>query len=284
MVAGHRFRLSFSNMVLKEKELSNLAPFRVEKGSGESVFHLSVVNKLEGNEAFKLVKKFDYDIASIHLLKSESGFFRFHISPPNSTYFCIMEVCDDFRDARVQLFNDKTHIFFSINNCLMLLYAFSTANLNTLLLHASVVKNRGKGYIFLGKSGTGKSTHSRLWLEHIEGSELLNDDNPVVRIENGEVKVFGSPWSGKTPCYLNEDAILKGVVKLKQAPENKIKRLSLLQAYAVMFPACSNMRWEETIAAGIHNSVEKIVSRVACYQLFCLPDKEAVELCASSIL
>ena len=74
----------------------------------------------------------------------------------------------------------------------MLMYALATAGNDTLLLHAVVLSCEGKGYLFLGPSETGKSTHARLWLKHIEGTELVNDDHPVVR--NGVVN--GSPWGG----------------------------------------------------------------------------------------
>src|SRR5690606_5210473 len=73
-----------------------------------------------------------------------------------------------------------------------------------ILIHASAVSLKRKGYAFLGKSGKGKSTHSRLWLEHFTGAELLNDDNPAIRLENdGNVYLYGTPWSGKTACYKN---------------------------------------------------------------------------------
>ena len=152
------------------------------------------------------------------------------------------------------------------------------------MMHASVIENNGEGFLFLGKSGTGKSTHSRLWINHVLGSKLLNDDNPVVRIIDGKAKVFGTPWSGKTPCYRDEEALIKGIVKLHQAKENKIKKLPLLQAYAVVLPASSSLRWEEDIASGIHRTVEKLAEMVGCYQLGCLPDKAAAELCAAEII
>lgn len=263
--------------------MSSLAPFCIDRGDGDYLFSLSVEDEIQENEDYKLVGKFDDDIASIHVMKSEAGNFRIQIAPPGCAKYCIMDVDESFRDAKV-LFPDNTaRQYFYLNNCLMLLYAFSTAGLDTLMMHASVIKNDGSGYMFLGKSGTGKSTHSRLWLDHIEGSKLLNDDNPVVRIIDDEAIVYGSPWSGKTPCYRNEEAFLKGIVKLQQAPENQIKKLPLLQAYSVVLPACSNMRWEEKIAAGIHKTVEKLVTEVNCYQLRCLPDKEAAELCAKTI-
>ncbi|RNC64561.1 hypothetical protein [Proteiniphilum sp. X52] len=281
-VAGHRFRLSFSEDFGKDA-LGNYTPFLVPEGKGGYLFRLSVVDDLPDKYLYEQVGQFDNDIAAIGVFKSENGYFRFHIGYPGSRSYCAMDVDAAFRVAQVKLPAGDKHRFFCLNNCLMLLYAFSTANLDTLMMHASVIKNGADGFMFLGKSGTGKSTHSRLWLDHVEGSELLNDDNPVVRVFDGKAIVYGTPWSGKTPCYRNEEALLKGIVKLQQAPLNQIKTLSLLQAYAIVLPACSSMRWEEEIASGIHRAVEKLIGMVPCYRLECLPDKAAADLSASTI-
>lgn len=94
----------------------------------------------------------------------------------------------DYSSGQVFLEGDRQ---FGINNTLIVMYALATANSRTALFHSSAVSCQGRGYMFLGVSGTGKSTHSGLWLRHVGGSELLNDDNPVVRIhDGGEVRVI----------------------------------------------------------------------------------------------
>ena len=165
---------------------------------------------------------------------------------------------------------------------MMLLYAFYTAPSATLLVHASVVVKDGMAYMFLGKSGTGKSTHSRLWLENIPETYLLNDDNPVIRVIGDDVYVYGSPWSGKTRCYKNRTLPLKSVVRLSQAPKNNIKRLSAINSYASLMPACSAMRWEQKQTALLYYTVEKVVQRVSGWHLECLPDADAACLCYSN--
>ncbi|WP_297901631.1 hypothetical protein [uncultured Parabacteroides sp.] len=175
-------------------------------------------------------------------------------------------------------------IAFALNNSLMLLYALSTASQDTLLVHASTIEKEGMGYLFLGRSGTGKSTHGNLWLTHIEGAELLNDDNPVIRLsDDGKVYVYGSPWSGKTPCYKNRRAELKAIVRLSQAPFNRIIELENLKAYASLLPSCSCMRWERRMADNVYRTVEQVVLRCSNYQLECLPDKMAALLCFRTV-
>ena len=172
------------------------------------------------------------------------------------------------KDITLWLKSDSSteHKVFVINNSLMLLYAMFTAGMNTLLMHASVVTCGGEAFMFLGKSGTGKSTHSRLWLEHIAGTSLLNDDN-------------GSPWSGKTPCYKNESARLKAVVRLSQAPVNKMEKLEGVAAYIAVLPSASGMKWDRKLTEGMHNTLAALVRDTAVFQLKCRPDEEAAVLC-----
>jgi hypothetical protein len=166
---------------------------------------------------------------------------------------------------------------------MMLLYTFNTSPYDTLMIHASVIAYEGKGYEFLGRSGTGKSTHSRLWLENIEGTWLLNDDNPVIRVIDGAVNVYGTPWSGKTPCYKNEVMPLGGVIRLSQAPYNKIQQLNPLRAYASLMPACSCMRWDRKSTDALHSTVEKVITRVRGWHLECLPDADAAHVCNTAV-
>ena len=170
-----------------------------------------------------------------------------------------------------------------VNTSLMIQYTFAAAPLGTLLLHASVTRHKGMANLFFGVSGTGKSTHSRLWHQYVPDSDLMNDDNPVIRISAGQAKVYGSPWSGKTLCYRNVSAPIRALVRLEQAPENRIQRLSGLQAYASVLAACSSIRWNSSIMDGIVRSVETLAMNVPCFRLECRPDKEAVELCKNTI-
>ena len=173
---------------------------------------------------------------------------------------------------------------FQVNTSLMIQYTFATAGLGTLLLHASVTRYEGRGNLFFGVSGTGKSTHSRLWHEFVPGSDLMNDDNPIIRYEGGRFLVYGSPWSGKTLCYRNVVAPVNALVRLEQFPENRISRLEPLQAYASVIAAVSTIRWNHDIMSLLVPTIERVAMTVPCFQLKCRPDEEAVQVCKNAIL
>ena len=173
---------------------------------------------------------------------------------------------------------------FQVNTSLMIQYTFATAGLSTLLLHASVTRYEGRGNLFFGVSGTGKSTHSRLWHEYVPGSDLMNDDNPVIRYEDDRFLVYGSPWSGKTMCYRNVVAPVNALVRLEQFPENKIERLLPLQAYASVIAAVSTIRWNHDIMSLLVPTIERVAMTLPCFQLRCRPDEEAVQVCKKAII
>jgi hypothetical protein len=167
-----------------------------------------------------------------------------------------------------------------LSSFLMIAFAQSAVLYNTVLIHASVVEKDRKGYAFLGKSGTGKSTHSSLWLRYVEGTELLNDDNPAIRIEEDEsVYVYGTPWSGKTPCYKNRRVPLKAFVRLEQAPVNRFTWKKGVDALIVLLPSCSALRWNTLLYTAMCNGLEELIGKVKIGYLECLPDEEAALLC-----
>ena len=172
---------------------------------------------------------------------------------------------------------------FQVNTSLMIMFTYVGAAKGSLLLHSSAVRHGGEANLFFGVSGTGKSTHSRLWLTYVPGTDLLNDDNPVVRFEDGRLMVYGTPWSGKTLCYRNVKAPVRAMVRLEQAPENAIERLVSLNAYASVIAAVSTIRWNRHIMDLIIPVVEKIAMEVPCWQLSCRPDEEAVTVCKGAI-
>ncbi|PWJ68512.1 MULTISPECIES: hypothetical protein [unclassified Fibrobacter] len=289
-VGGHVFSVIFEDEALSAELLplmGNYMPFQVASaGNSENIFDLKVVADTAGSVGGLSLLDYEIDIRqeeegqSIDCGHTVDGcsVFIFKFGDKLSG----MLICsEDYRRAELRL--APTFRKAGLDNALMVLYALATARMNTVLFHAAVVSKDGKGYMFLGKSGTGKSTHARLWLKNIAETELVNDDNPVVRIRTDGAWVYGSPWSGKTPCYKNLTMPLGGVVLLSQAPYNKIVRLRGLQAYAAIVPSISGKRWDTSIADGLHETENRMAQIVPSYYLECLPDAAAAELCCKTI-
>lgn len=203
----------------------------------------------------------------------------------NAPICCEMECSENFTEGVLYIMPDCQDVRFCIDNALMLLFAFRTAPLMTLEMHAAVVvRGEGRGYLFLGHSGTGKSTHARQWLAAFDDAWLLNDDNPILRVmEDGEVRVYGSPWSGKTPCYKNAYARVGGIIKLSQAPHNKMRILSLPEAYAYMLSSASGLKMDRQMADCMYESIKHVITHVKCYHLDCLPNVEAAEVAGAAL-
>lgn len=156
---------------------------------------------------------------------------------------------------------------------------------SAIAIHSSVIVSHDRAVLFLGESGTGKSTHTRLWRENIEGAKLLNDDSPIVRIVDGKAVVFGSPWSGKTPCYKNLCFPIAGFCRLSQAPHNLIRRLHPLAAIGALLPSCPPaFAHDDYLQDGICTTLGALLKQVGAYHLECLPDKAAAELSFNTII
>lgn len=291
-VGGHQFCLEAAEGLQILDYLQNCHPFEILKADAcvqtDMVFDLKIEESFQQlDPKGKFVVQFDGEGAYINMYENEEGTCSFAITTDgkDKSVMAILTMTDCSNKALLTLVSNL-HVgtkLYVVNNALMLLYALTTACRDTLLVHASVVSCQGKGYMFLGRSGTGKSTHSRLWLEHIADTHLLNDDNPVIRLFPDGAVVYGTPWSGKTPCYRNESIPLGAIVRLSQYPENKIEHLQGVKAYAAVAPSASAMRWKRKYADGLHSTLSKLVSTLDVYHLLCCPNKEAARLCHDTI-
>lgn len=146
-------------------------------------------------------------------------------------------------------------------------------------IHASSIVKDSEAVLFLGESGTGKSTHTRLWLRYIEDSYLLNDDSPLLRIKDDKIFVCGSPWSGKTHCYRQEMIPLKAIVRLSQYSENIISHSDILRSIGAVHPSFPPFSaYDKSLSEKVICMIDKIVKNIPVYELKCLPNREAAEM------
>ena len=280
-VAGHRFAITAEESLLQEME-RQYGPFLIKDAHTDGlIFWLKVVEEHEFPQTKAVTEEFVQEEGAEKILIGRAGL------QPYFEFWC-RDLCKGrmLADANWQevLLTTLDQTLYALNNAVMLMYAMATAKKGTALFHSSVVEKDGKGYMFLGQSGTGKSTHSQLWIKYIPETQLVNDDNPVVRVnDDGTATVYGSPWSGKTPCYRNVSYPIGGIVKLEQAPENRIRRLKGVAAYAEVVPSISGKRWDKALADGLHETENALVKNVPMWHLDCLPDEEAANVCYNTV-
>ncbi len=163
-------------------------------------------------------------------------------------------------------------------------YGMAALHRGAVPVHASTVVCHGCAVLCLGESGTGKSTHTRLWVNHIDGSYLLNDDSPILMREGDCVTVYGSPWSGKTPCFRQEGVPVAALLRLEQRPENSIRRLGTIESFAALQPSCPPaMAREEHCMDLLVDYVSGIITHVPVYRMGCLPNADAARMSHDTI-
>ena len=285
LIAEHIVRLVFAPNGKNDMRL--LPSFKAFKTASvpddELFFTLEVDDNLCPNKERQLIRSFDTGNGDTVVYQLANQGYQYIIRNIAGNDCCLLETNATFTHCRCALCGNWTMRTFGLNNALMLIFAFAGSFHDTLLIHASCVSCAGYGYPFIAKSGTGKSTHSSLWLKYIEATELMNDDNPIIRVINGKPFIYGSPWSGKTPCYRQTKAPLGAITRIDRALENTIERHSPVQAFASILPACSSMKWDAVIYNNLMDTLTKIIATIPIYTLHCLPDEEAAVLCHHTI-
>lgn len=255
--------------------LPNMQPFVTGEDS-DALFTVTIDNTIVPAWQGEKVGKFPCPSATFEVYKKESGEYYILVSDENEIP-CAFIISDaNLKNFKITTRGEEHKVIFGLNNSLMLIFTICTAPHRTLLIHSSVVECNGKAYMFLGQSGRGKSTHSDLWVKHVSGSRLINDDNPVIRIgNNGTPIAYGSPWSGKRPIYMNVSYPIGGMAAIEQDKENRIRKENIPSAFGIMLSSCSTLKFDKRIHMHICNSISGLLERVPIHTLSCRPDEEA---------
>lgn len=144
-------------------------------------------------------------------------------------------------------------------------------------LHGSLISINGNGYLFMAPSGTGKSTHVRLWKERYgDQVTVINDDKPVVKV-NGGVRAYGTPWNGKHRLGCNREVPLKGIVRLRRGLTNKIDELDRRDALKLLY--IHTLHFDDAYKMKLMLEViGTIVEKVRFYDLQCNMELKAAEV------
>jgi hypothetical protein len=149
---------------------------------------------------------------------------------------------------------------------------------DVLLFHGSVVAVDGGAYLFTAKSGTGKSTHTRLWREVLgDRAVMINDDKPLLMIGKEQVTVYGTPWNGKHRLGANIVVPLKAICILERGVENRIAKISAGEALRMLLQQ-SNRPANTILLPKYMELVDRVADSVCFYRLQCNMDLEAAQV------
>ena len=275
-IGGLALTISGGESIAKMLALPGMDDFRSETNGND--IHLRLDEHVELPECrwlhrFDIVEEtaeccFGVDAGGVYYYTfGDSGLLRFDPQTPDTVS---LNTIDDSNILRFALW---------------IAYAMAALRYNAVPVHSSVVVCRGRAVLCLGESGTGKSTHTGLWMKHIDGCHLLNDDSPILRVEGDEVVVYGSPWSGKTHCYRQERVPVAALMRLDQRPENTIRRLGTIESFTALHPSCPPaLAYDELCTDHVVDFIGDVISRVPVYRLGCLPDEGAARLAFNTIM
>lgn len=291
LIAGHYLIIKTTNAEATDALLPTFRPFRLEQEEGKKDWQQEDKNVLfcfSGDEVISLPS----DEPDETLTVDGATFAVYHSNGEITVSMTLggleqqtggvehrMRISADRKTVSTDLTLTAPYEEHFLTYLLRTAFGVAAAYHKTLKIHASAIEKNGKALVFLGTSGTGKSTHSRLWLRHIPGSTLLNDDEPLVRVtDDGKVWLYGAPWSGSTACYRNERAQVSAFVLLQQGPENKLTKMGALEAFKVLMQSAAIFRSGREQREHVVSLIYDVLEKVPVYHLINRPDREAVEL------
>ena len=152
--------------------------------------------------------------------------------------------------------------------------AMQLPRFSAFVFHAAVVEHKGEAYAFSAQSGTGKTTHVRLWLKLYEDAVVINGDKPIFRFVGDKLFAYGTPWCGKEGMQTNRRSPLKALCFLERAPENSIRLIDDSSAVQRLFSqiVMPNGRLETLLFLDL---LDRTVKTLPTYLLSCNMQDEA---------
>ena len=147
-----------------------------------------------------------------------------------------------------------------------------------MMLHSSAVVVDGKAYLFAADPGTGKSTHTGLWLKKFgDRAFILNDDKPALRLEEDGWFAYGTPWSGKYDISVNARVPVAGIAVVERGEENRVDPFGGIQAVRAILRQVNRPKAAE-YRVKLLELLDKLITQVPIWKLRCNMDPEAVEV------
>ncbi len=156
------------------------------------------------------------------------------------------------------------------------MFYYKLLNFDGFMLHSSTIGYNGKAYIFTADSGTGKSTHTSLWRQYVDGVVMINDDKPAMKLIDGQFHAVGTPWSGKTDQNTDISVPVGGVVLLHRGTNNTIRPATPLETIPFLMRQTQVPSKPENVDK-LTDLLDKFIRQIPIYVLECDMSEDAVK-------
>ncbi len=149
---------------------------------------------------------------------------------------------------------------------------------DVILFHSSALELDGDAYVFSAPSGTGKSTHSRLWMEYFKDRDIhmINDDKPLLKVSD-QIRIYGTPWMGKDRLGENISAQVKAICFINQGKVNRIRRMNRNDAVARLIRQTYRPKDKDKLAKTMV-LLNELNNRIPIYEMDCDISMDAVRM------
>ena len=204
------------------------------------------------------------------LLKNQMEAYRIAEQQPDIKLSITKEFCDIKQQENPHLTLEQCEYIFAGSE-----FYRKLIKLGGFMLHSSAIVVNNKAYLFSADSGTGKSTHTKLW-QKCFGDEaiIINDDKPAIRIENGKCYAYGTPFSGKSDENLNLKVPLQAICLLERGKENSIDLIPVKKAIPLILKQTILPKNQDTINH-FFDMLDIVLTKTPIYQMKCNISKEA---------
>lgn len=254
-----------------------LKEYIIEKGTADAAIDVKINNNipLPDEEVYGPYKNLYYSFDSegrINIYSIPEGFGE-----------CIFKVViqSDYKEVSIDI-ADFTDVIVGFDLGRFMITAIGVVYSRLILknggfvIHGSSISYKGNGIVFSAKSGTGKSTQTRLWMESLTDVVLINDDSPAITFDEDTVYLNGTPFAGTTGINTNKTVPLRALVFIERSKEPYIEKLSFKEAIPRFMDEIGKSLVSDNISLCV-DFAAKLMEKVPVYLLHCNMEKESVD-------
>lgn len=215
---------------------------------------------------------------SVDVFEDDGAFYFFYHITGEKVYYALRKVNKEKPSHHEIIIPHEyegkiwTRLVFSLIN-----FDDIAAMMNASVFHASFIEYNGSAILFTAPCGTGKSTQAALWEKH-QGADTINGDKVLIYEDNGSFFAAGLPFSGSSDICKNRILPVKAIVRLSQAKENTVTRLTGINAYKAVFEGGYHSKWSADFNKITSDVAVSFAGNVPVYHLACLPDENATHV------